>query len=454
MNRRRKELQSIDMRGWPTVDTTALSHSTRATFAKRSHAIELYVRGMPVREIEKQTGINDRQLYRLLDRCLKQGDDGALMGFRGLIKYKHMAAYARVAATRAANAEIGSGLGGAFALLMDRYPTLATWLRQRIRDHAVVLEQLSTDSRLRTRLNGLVGLHQNFLKQCRALGITAADYPLNTARMGIRSLATYIKAEMLRGFGSAARAAGAKRLKGLPNESDATVPAAMYPYHVVEFDGHRLDVRLKIVIKDPLGYEQEFEIERIWLLVILDVCTRAVLAYHLVLEREYSRYDVIKTIEKALVPHRPRTFTLSNIGYGTGGFPSGKFPELAYATWEWIKLDNAKANLASDTMIALCEFVGCFSDAGPTHQPDDRPYIERFFGTMANTLSSRLPGYTGSNPQDLRPARRSQRQFAPVRLARRVGRIARSIDCCLQRNTTQRVKWTYAIRGDGVSCAR
>jgi hypothetical protein len=69
-----------------------------------------------------------------------------------------------------------------------------------------------------------------------------------------------------------------------------------------------------------------------------------------------------------------------------------------------MRLDNAKANLASDTMTALCEFIGCAADAGPPHHPDDRPYIERFFGTVASTLSSRLPGYTGSNPKDLRRA--------------------------------------------------
>ena len=81
-----------------------------------------------------------------------------------------------------------------------------------------------------------------------------------------------------------------------------------------------------------------------------------------------------------------------------------KFPELAYATWQSIKLDNAKANLAQDTLHALCEFMGCSVDAGPPHSPDDRPYIERFFGTLAQRFSARLPGYTGSSPHDLKRA--------------------------------------------------
>lgn len=67
-------------------------------------------------------------------------------------------------------------------------------------------------------------------------------------------------------------------------------------------------------------------------------------------------------------------------------------------------LDNAKANLADDVRHALAEFIGCFVDAGPAHLPDDRPYIERFFGSIAASLSSRLPGYTGSSARDVRRA--------------------------------------------------
>src|SRR5260370_37314193 len=230
------------------------------------------------------------------------------------------------------------------------------------------------------------------------------DYRFDTKSRAIRSLSACVKGELLRGFGTAARAAGASHLKGLPRPDDATgAPTAIRPYQVVEFDGHKLDIRLKIVVPDPLGFPHEFEIERVWLLAIIDVCTRAVLGYHLVLGREYSRYDVIKTIEKALEPHRERAFGIPGLTYGAqDGFPSQRLPELAYVTWEWMKLDNAKANLAVDTLAALCEFVGCSVDAGPHYSPDDRPYIERFFGTVQSRLSSRLPGFTGSHPREVR----------------------------------------------------
>lgn len=404
MNRRRQDLQHIDTSTWPTVDINALAASQKQAFMQSKKSIELFAAESTVHAIEEHTGINRRQLYRLLDRCMTPAPDGQLFGFRGLLKHRRIVPYVRTAQMAPDCSITRQGFVGAFALLLERHPALVEWLQQKIRKHAVVLDQISTDGVLKTRLRGLSNLHAGFIMQCRAVGVTAADYPFNTDRMGIRSLSSYITAEMLGSFRSAAHAAGAERLKGLPHAADSHTNAAMFPYQVVEFDGHLLDVRLKIVVRDPLGFEQEFEIERIWLLVILDVCTRAVLGYHLVLTREYNHYDVIKTIETSLAPHQPRSFTLPGVGYGTGGFPSDKLPELGYAIWHRMRLDNAKANLAGETLIALCEFIGCAVDAGPPHHPDDRPYIERFFGTMCSTLASRLPGYTGSSPQDLRRA--------------------------------------------------
>jgi hypothetical protein len=41
-----------------------------------------------------------------------------------------------------------------------------------------------------------------------------------------------------------------------------------------------------------------------------------VLGHHIVLAREYSRYDVIKTVEKALEPHPKRSFSIPGLDYG------------------------------------------------------------------------------------------------------------------------------------------
>ena len=120
--------------------------------------------------------------------------------------------------------------------------------------------------------------------------------------MGIRSLAAAVRTECLRRFERNARPAGAGHPKELPRDGK-TVLLALQAIDVVEFDDHRLDLRLKVVVKDLLGFEQQFEIERIWLRVIIDVFTRAVLGHHVSLNRDYSRYEVIRTtVDTAKVP--------------------------------------------------------------------------------------------------------------------------------------------------------
>ncbi|WP_112188854.1 DDE-type integrase/transposase/recombinase [Ralstonia sp. GX3-BWBA] len=405
MNRRKPEFQSIDMSAWPTVAYTEFDEVARRAFERHRQALERYAAGEPIKAIEQSTGVNRRQLYRWLARAMLQHPDGRPVGFRALVRYLRIAEYVRIRDVQVRCERGSCGTAGALTQLLERYPALSGWLLLQVRQRKVLLEQIHTDGGLRTRLRGLQTLHDEFLRQCRSVGLTAADYPFNTAGHAIRSLSRRLKAELLRSFGTAARAAGASHLKGLPHPREGTSPAATRPYQVVEFDGHRLDIRLKVVVRDPLGFEHEFEMERVWLLVIIDVCTRAVLGYHIALAREYSRYDVVKTIENALEPHRPRSFTIPGLAYGLqDSFPSQRLPELAYATWETMKLDNAKANLANETLTALCEFIGCIADAGPKYSPDERPYIERFFGTIASRLSSRLPGYTGAHPRDVRRA--------------------------------------------------
>ena len=401
MSRRRDFEVAPD--SWPAFDVSALPSARQMPFKARRLAVELYASGVTLSEIESRTGVERRHFYRLLERCLALHEDGRTFGWRGLVPHARVGGYERVADVAPGSGGRRPGAAGAFAQLLKAQPSLAKWLADSVRTKRVTIEQLSTDDGLRIRLDGLKYLHGDFLRQCRSLGLGPTDYPFNVEQTGIRSLSAALRRECLRSFGRGARLAGATHLKGKPSEPGAAT--AMQALDVVEFDGHRLDLRLKVVVRDPLGFEQEFEIERIWLLVVIDVWTRAVLGYHVSLNREYSRYDVIRTIEAALEPHRHRVFTLPDVGYGAcGGFPSEKFPELGYATWQWFKLDNAKANLAEDVRHALADFIGCFIDAGPAHTPDDRPYIERFFGTIASSLSSRLPGYTGSNPRDVQRA--------------------------------------------------
>jgi putative transposase len=58
MNRRKPDLQAIDVSAWPTVAYTEFDQATRNMFEKRQQAILRYVAGESIREIEKSAGIN------------------------------------------------------------------------------------------------------------------------------------------------------------------------------------------------------------------------------------------------------------------------------------------------------------------------------------------------------------------------------------------------------------
>jgi hypothetical protein len=305
VSRRKPELQALDLASWPAVAWTDFDAKERQVIKMRMQAIERFARGESVKGIEQSTGVNRRQLYRWLERGLSHHPDGRIYGFRGLQNYVRVTEYARLGQITVRGERGSRGTAGAFSQLLERYPSLSAWLRLQVKRRRVTLEQIHTEDRLHTRLSGLQPLHVEFLWQCRSAGLTVGDYPFNTRGRAIRSLAAHLKAEMLRNFATGARAAGASHLKGIPrHEDDFGSPPATRPYQVVEFDGHRLDIRLKVVVRDQLGFEHEFEIERVWLLAIIDVCTRAVLGYHIALalrarEKGWTSSGALKILESA-----------------------------------------------------------------------------------------------------------------------------------------------------------
>lgn len=386
-----------DPSGWPTVAWPMLTNSQQGIFRAREEAVRRYCRRESLQEIEAATGVSYSTVRRYYLRCLQTHADGRMQGFRALVPYNRVKPYQRIAKTEWPGR---AGKAGAFSQLLQRYPELEALIVSELQEHRVVVAEGARG----LVLSGLSGLHRRFRQLCLQLGLTERDYPLVQKQQGIRSLTAAAKAIATRTFETAAGAALAnKRSGGVRPDVQGLPSVATLPYDVVEFDGHRVDVRLRVVFERVAGVEESFDIERVWLLTIIDVCSRAVLGYHIVLEPEYSRFDVLKTVERSLVPWRPPPLTIPGLRYAPGaGMPSERFPELGYAVWNVLRFDNARANLAQDTLRVLTEIVGCGAHAGPAYRPNERPHIERFFGTLASVLAHRLPGTTGTGASDPR----------------------------------------------------
>jgi putative transposase len=385
--RRRQPLGPDFDAHWPQVDERALEPAERALYTARSKAIALYAAGESFQSITQHTGVQPMTVYRCLARASALHHDGRPWGYRALLPYRRVAPYERLSPAKLLK-ETKAGNSGSFAQLLARHPALEAFLQQQVRAGAVTLHPSGAKDRMR----GVTGLAQQFYKQCRELGLGAGDYPLNQADRAVRSMARTVRAMLVAEASLAAQLAGS-RLKPESalrrNERDALVA-----FDTVEFDAHKLDLRLQVILEqDPLGGEHALAIERAWLLVVIDVATRCVLGWNLAFGRECDRFEVIETFRRAVLPATRPELTLPGTSLSeAGGFAGLRVPQAQYALWRQIRLDNARAHLSVDALEFLCDTLGSQVDFGPAYNPDDRPFIERFFGTVAHTFCRRLPG--------------------------------------------------------------
>ena len=391
------ELRDLSL--WPTVDESALDENELECYCSRRDALVMFVSDpdVPLLQIEKLTGVQRREIYRIFARCILEHADGRLYGFRGAVRYLRIKRYQRIVPIPKGAAGQGIGATGAFLQLLEKYPDLQRFLNKSGKRRGQVANGKHEVRQAFRRI------HKEFIQKCRDLGIASNEYPFNQDLLGIRSLATYLRKLREVTFEAAAADAGAEKCgRPWPASVNEMKPPIMRAFEAVEFDGHKIDLRLTLKVIDPFGLELLFELHRIWILVIVDIATRAILGYFLALGKEYNKDDVAEVIQAALTPHKKKTITIPGVVYrASGGFPSELFPQAEFACWENFRFDNAKSHLAETTLARLTEVVGCWTDAGPFGSPNDRPIIERFFGLIARHFAHRVTGTTGNRPDDI-----------------------------------------------------
>jgi hypothetical protein len=363
------------------VDTSALDPKGRAIYQRREAAVCAWLAGSPLASIESRFGINRGTLQRLVERCLLPHSDGRIQGMRALIPHARAKAYRRTAP--ALRRQDRAGLTGAMGQLFERLPQLTRIVEREIAGGDLYMTASN-------RLHGLDAVHEKLLAACLKAGFTLKDYPFNQQEKGYRSLSAWVRRRLQ------------ERIPLLPLSRADAWAATTRPFSVVELDGHKLDLRVRVRFVDASGVAVDLESERLFVVALIDVCTRVVLGWQLVPAPEYDHHDVLGAIQDALRPRRRRDAFLSpGLAYRPGaGFVADVLPQLGYACWDVLKVDNAASHLTEDTFEPICRFVGCRMEAGPIGEPTARPFIERFFGTLQKRMSSKVEGTTGSSPQD------------------------------------------------------
>lgn len=386
-----------NLANWPTIDVTLLNKNDAPRVAKRIEAVRAYLEETPVGIISKQTGLPRQEVHRLVKRCIKPHDDGRIWGFRALLPGCHIKPYVRTAKVDGSRPSQQGGAAGALTMLFERYPKIreavdAVFLKK-------MKEQVVQESRMPVKV-----IHKYFIDKCKEVGLTAKHYPLNMNHRGRRALSSYLERLFKANLKHAVKARhGADAARALASKEAGPDSIVTRPFERVEFDGHRIDAMCTIDLPHPCGGIQRLVLDRLWLLAIIDVRTRAILGYTLVLNPEYNAEDVLRCVKHALTPWSPKTLTIPGLKYTTGsGLPSGIYPQCAGALWDQLWFDNAKANLADAVRTNLSRVVGCAINAGPVKTPQRRPFIERLFQTLEENGFHRLPSTTGNGPNDPR----------------------------------------------------
>lgn len=393
--------QYIDASGWPTLDVSTLSTKRQAQYFDRKTAVLLFIAGAPLAEIRQRTQISGKQAYRLIrERCLQPHPDGRVFGWRGLSPWTRIRQYRRNKAVHVD--QFGHGAAGAMQAVLDRYPDLRNEFDK------LICKELPKGRLTETRHNRKQQLAW-FLNKLRALGLEArGEWPFCTATRGYFSVRRYVDQVLAANPKALARATGGSDLvKKLRSGDGAERPVIRFMQRV-EMDAHKLDGRFCVSLPLPEGGFQERIIHRLWVVVILEVMSRAVLGYYFSMGREVSTDDVLRAIKRALLPWRARPVNFSEEPYRVGG---GLLSVLGEAfsglCWDETSVDGALAETCQHVRDTLSNVVGSTllhpkNSFAKRRSKDDRPFIEAFFRNLASGGFQRLSNTTGAKATDRR----------------------------------------------------
>lgn len=393
--------EGIDINSWARVDEHSLTEPRRIKFLSRKKAIELYLSGATDSFIKKKTGESRSNIYRIItDRCLKPHPDGEIFGWRGVLPHLRVVSYVRK--VEPIVRDDGSGASGALMWLFES-PQLKD-LKSRF-DMRILLD---TGSLANPKPN-TQALFRWLIDQLRNIGLEKQNaWPFNTETLGYESIRLYIKKLLVEHPQQAMHKIGGPEAIAKAKASDGTKRPVFKLFERVECDAHKLDARMVVMVPSPHGDYEPRKIRRIWIIVILEVQSRAVLGYHISLRRECSALDVLLTIKNALSKWSPRKLVFCENGYAEGaGLPSAHSQSYLSACWNEFSVDGALANICRRVEEPMHNIVGARiikpqdpASFSSRRSKDDRPFIESFFRSLASGTMHRLAPSTGSTYKD------------------------------------------------------
>lgn len=392
--RRTLPAEQRDYVQWPEVEVSAMDEHAAERFSQLRMALTEYLDGSKLIDVCATYHVTRSELLRRLNRCVGMAPDGRMWGWRALISGLHVAFNRRIKPARPTNST-GRGLAGAFDQLLTEHPAIERALIDKI------LKVRRRGEIHELRIDGKQ-LHIFFLTLCSKEGISITQYPYNTKAQGRRAIQRLVRKviekHLTRGVAARYGHDAAHRMRvgtgHLPNLLAKTI------FDAVQIDEHQLHMVGVIGVPTPHGI-QRVPIERISLILVVDVASSAVLGYAVAIRRAPKAIEFLAAVNCALEIWKPCALTIPGLSYPEGaGFPSALIPELSGCAWAMMQLDNALMHYANAVIDRVRRHVGCAINFGPVGSPERRPVVERIFKALEQRGFQRLPSSTGSNAGD------------------------------------------------------
>lgn len=371
---------------WTDIPDIVINEKYRNTYRMRKMAIDMYIDGYKISEIEERTSIKHSNLPKLLEKCLKEDANNVAYGYAGLIPGK-----------RLNNTNINTEASrNEFIRLLVNYPELESFIKGNYFGIAPYTLE---------RVMNIKTLHEKFLRKCNELQISEENYPFNTYTQGYYALYRYVKKIENENIELAAN----RESKNVHQKILCTgigrkyTQNAIAPFSVVQVDGHVIDIIYTTQVRMPDGTIRVMPAHRCWVFAVIDVATRCIIGYSTSQEMNYNQYDVLRAFQNAILPHKKIEFTIPGYLYpDNGGFPSLALPETQYALFDMVMLDNAKSHLSKNVRNKALNVINCTLNYGSVATPETRGIIERFFSTLETSGFHKLPMTTDSSIQGLK----------------------------------------------------
>lgn len=386
--------QRIKSGEYPRIQPEAVGEAEWPDFARKRLAVSMYIEGIAMKEIRLRTGIPSNEVNRLAERFCTLDEDGIYFAERALVKHSRVGVYERTKRIAEKRSEQQGGMAGALNMLLTEHDEVEFSIIELIETPGAVLSGAE---------DGLNSLVSKFYQAIEKAGVGRAEWPFNTKHKGRTSIRKYLKfliskhaVQYIHAHGTGDAIAHLSTGSG-----HGRYIKAQRPLDCVQLDGHSIDAIFSLRVEMKPGVYQWIVMNRIWLLSMIDPCSKAVLAYKLVLRSEVSAADVREVIAQACIGRwQPRELVSDEYVYKPGaGLPSGVIEECCGVSFGVLFADSALSNLAKKVTMAARTDFGFQDCIGPVGHFEARAEIERSFKEVARRVHS-LVSSTGSHPYE------------------------------------------------------